>query len=139
MALTLDDWAVVIQTSPILSSEQCNDLRESIHAGVFDLTKIKKVFLACSYIDFVNSHIDLWQILIDTCTNHLFDDDAPEPEPIDYIWDIISRVDGDSFLRELDKASIPIQLRTNILLAIGSQHNENLSTKLQDEIDLATT
>lgn len=134
MALTLDEWIVIIQTNNTLDAKQCNDLRESMHKGIFDLTKIKKVFQACSFIDFDNSHLDLWRILTNVCCNHLFDDEAPENDS-EFIYDTISKILGDTFLRELDKATIPTLLRTEILIAIGNQHNGNLSTKLQTEID----
>ena len=138
MALSLDQWIITIQASPILSGQQCNDLRESMHAGAFDLTKIKKVFQACSYVDFDNSHIVLSRILINVCCNYLFDDEAPGDDT-GFIYDTIPKTLGDTFLRELDKAVIPTQLRTDILIAVGNQHNGNLSTKLQTEIDNVIT
>ena len=135
--LDLDAWAAIIAVSPILDAQQCNDLRESVHAGVFDDAKMIKVFQYSGAIDFVNSHPDLWRIWKNFVKNYLFDDDAPEPEPVDYVWDIITKKKGDFLEREIDKiTNFPVQLRNEMLIEVGQEMGGNLSTKLQTQIDL---
>ena len=137
--LDLNDWAAIIQANPILDAQQCNDLRESVHAGVFDDTKMNKVFQYSESIDFVNSHPDLWRIWKNFVKNYMFDDDAPEPEPSDYIWDVITKWKGDFLEREIDKITgFPVQLRNETLIEIGEEMGGNESTKLQAAIDLLT-
>jgi hypothetical protein len=137
--LNLDDWAVIIQANPILDAQQCNDLRESVHAGVFDDTKMIKVFQYSGSVDFVNSHSDLWRIWKNFVKNYLFDDN-PTPEEEDdpnYIYDVITKNKGDFLEREIDKiTNFPVQLRNEMLIEVGEQMGGNLSTKLQTQIDL---
>ena len=135
--LNLDDWADIIQANPILNAQQCNDLRESVHAGVFDDTKMNKFFQYSAAIDFVNSHRDLWRITKNFVKNYLFDDDPPEPEPPDYVWDVITKRKGDFLEREIDKIDgFPTELRNEILIEVGQEMGGCLSTKLQTEIDV---
>ena len=137
--LDLDDWAAIIQADPILDAQQCNDLRESVHAGVFDDVKMNKVFQYSEAIDFVNSHPDLWRIWKNFVKNYLFDDDPPEPEPPDYVWDVITKQKGDFLEREIDKISgFPVQLRNETLIEVGEEMGGNESTKLQAAIDELT-
>ncbi len=134
--LNLDDWAVIIQANPILDGQQCNDLRESVHAGVFDDTKMVKIFQYCGSIDFINSHSDLWRIFKNFVKNYAFDDDAPEPEPPDYIWDVITLQKGNFIEREIDKISnFPVQLRNETIIELGEEMGGCDSTKLQAAID----
>ncbi len=134
--LNLDDWADIIQANPILDDQQCSDLQESVHAGVFDDTKMVKIFQYCGVIDFVNSHIVLWRIFKNFVKNYAFDDDAPEPEPPDYVWDVITKRKGDFLEREIDKiTNFPIQLRNETIIELGNEMGGCLSTKLQTAID----
>ncbi len=135
--LNLDDWADIIQANPILNAQQCNDLRESVHAGVFDDTKMNKFFQYSAAIDFVNSHRDLWRITKNFVKNYLFDDDAPDPEPPDYVWDVITKRKGDFLEREIDKIDgFPVQLRNEILIKVGNEMGGCLYTKVQTAIDI---
>jgi len=134
--LNLDDWAAIIQADPVLNDQQCNDLRESVHAGVFDETKMVKIFQYCGFIDFNNSHTDLWRIYKNFVKNFAFDDDAPEPEPPNYVWDVITKNKGDFIEREIDKIdNFPVQLRNETIIELGEEMGGNLSTKLQAAID----
>ena len=136
MILNLDDWVDIIQANPILDDQQCNDLKESVHAGVFDDTKMVKIFQYCGSIDFVNSHIVLWRIFKNFVKNYAFDDDAPEPEPVDYVWDVITKRKGDFIEREIDKiTNFPVQLRDETIIELGNDMGGCLSTKLQTAID----
>lgn len=137
--LNLNDWFDIIQSNPVLDDQQCSDLRESVHAGVFDDTKMVKIFQYCGAIDFVNSHSDLWRIYKNFVKNYAFDDDPTpeEEEDPNYIWDVITKKKGDFIKREIDKISnFPIQLRNETIIELGQQMGGCLSSKLQTAIDL---
>ena len=135
--IPLDDWTAIIQADPILDAQECNDLRESMDAGVFDDVKMNKIFRACDHIDFVNSHSDSWKIFITMVKNYLFDDDPPDPEPDDYVWDVISKQKGDFIEREIDKIdNFPADLITATFQAIKDHPpGGNNSNKLQARLD----
>lgn len=134
--IPLDDWVAIIQEDPILDAQKCNDLRESMNAGVFDDVKMNKIFRACDIIDFINSHIDLHRIFITEMGNYAFDDDAPDPEPPDYVWDVISKRKGDFLARELYRIdTFPEILITATLIYLRDNMGGNLSTKLQAKFD----
>ena len=136
--IPLDDWIAIVANDPVLDAQQVNDIRESMHAGVFDDIKLNKIYSAAENINWTLSHVDLWRVFKTVTKNYLFDDDAPDPEPPDYVWDVITKQKGDLVSREIDKigGDFPLALRNETLIEIGLEMGGNLSTKLQAKIDL---
>lgn len=136
--LNLDDWATIIQANPILDAQQCNDLRESVHAGVFDDTKMIKIFQYSSFIDFNNSHPDLWRIWKNFVKNYLFADNPTEEEENDpnYVYDVISLQKGNFVEREIDKINnFPSLLKDELFLECNDQMGGCESSNFQARID----
>ena len=136
--IPLDDWQVIIQANPILDGQQCNDLRESVHAGVFDDTKMNKIFQYSGFIDFVNSHPDLWRIWINFVKNYLFDDNPTpeEEEDPNYIYDVIPLQKGNLIEREIDKiTNFPETLKDQFFLECNTDMGGCNSSKFQAKID----
>jgi hypothetical protein len=139
--IPLDDWQDIILADPILDAQQCNDLRESVHAGVFNDIKMNKIFQYSGFIDFVNSHPDLWRIWKNFIKNYLFDDNptpAEEDDP-NYIYDVITLQHGNLVEREIDKINnFPVQLRNELFIEAGEEMGGCDSAKFQAEIDKLT-
>ena len=133
----LSEWLPDLQAqNGILSAQDCNDIREAMHMGVFDDVRMNQIFNACGLIDFANSHRDIDQIFIDVIVNYAFDDDPPDPEPVDYVYDVITKQKGDFLNRELPKiTTLPTSLLNATLVYLRDNMGGNESSKLQATFD----
>lgn len=133
----LNDWIIVLTADPILGGRACGRLRETVHRVKFNNVRMQKVFDLFKLVDFENSNQRVIRVFRNICITYLFDDDVPEPEPQNYVFDIIIKKKGNIFIRKIDEmTNLPTGLRDNLIIRISEIMNGNLSTNLQTEIDL---
>ena len=136
--MTVDEWIIYIDSNPVLTEVDIEGLRKAFYInGWIDAVMLSKLFTIDESIDYVNSHLKLQNLLIWVVVDYLIND--TDESDITLTYDVVTRSEGDSVLRYINKSNLSQEFKTALLLKIEEMASVIESNKLLDAIDVIYT
>lgn len=127
--MTIDEWILYIDANPVLTDDNIVELKKAFYiSGWIDAAMLSKLFKIDESVDYVNSQPKLQVLLIDIVVDYLLND--TDESDVTEIYDVVTKSEGDTILRYIDKAKFSTEARTALLLKINERASVIESSKM---------